>query len=81
MKIITRFIDVNIAEITPRLTEASQVLPNEGEKFEGFLSGYFSSACRLIPPQLCFLSVIHLTVSTHSAYLRIWEFARILKGS
>lgn len=50
MKIITRFIDDNIAEITPRLTEASQVLPNEGEKFEWFLSGYFSSACRLIPP-------------------------------
>lgn len=62
MKIIARFIDCNVAEITPRLTEAFQVLPNEVEKFEWFLSEYFSSARQLTPLQLCFSSVIHLTV-------------------
>lgn len=79
MKIIARFIDYNVAEVTPRLTEPFQVLPKEVEKFEWFLSEYFSSPRRLIPLQLCFLSVMHLNVETHSAYLQIWEFARILK--
>lgn len=62
MKISTHFIDCNVAEIIKRLTEAFQVLPHEVEKFEWFFSEYFSSACQLIPLQLCFLSVIHLTV-------------------